>query len=93
MAVTQNAVTTCKLLVGGDWVESSATEFGDVFNPSTGEVIARVPMGGISDVDKAAQAAQKAFEEWKEVPVVERARVMFKFKTCSMPTTKKLQEQ
>lgn len=80
MAVTQNAVTTCKLLVGGDWVESSATEFGDVFNPSTGEVIARVPMGGMADVDKAVQAAQKAFEEWKEVPVVERARVMFKFK-------------
>lgn len=80
MAVTQNAVTTCKLLVGGDWVESSATEFGDVYNPSTGEVIARVPMGGMSDVDKAVQAAQKAYEEWKEVPVVERARVMFKFK-------------
>ncbi len=81
MAVTQSsAVTTCKLLVGGEWIDSSATEFSEVFNPSTGEVIARVPMGGAQDVDKAVQAAQAAFEEWREVPIVERARLMFRFK-------------
>jgi malonate-semialdehyde dehydrogenase (acetylating) / methylmalonate-semialdehyde dehydrogenase len=80
MAVTQSAMTTCKLLVGGKWVDSSATEFTNVYNPSTGEIIARVPVGGRPDVDKAVQAAQKAFQSWKEVPVVERARVMFKFK-------------
>jgi len=81
MAVTKSsAVTTCKLLIGGNWQESSATEFGDVFNPSTGEKIARVPMGGTEDVDRAVEAAHKAFLEWREVPVVERARVMFKFK-------------
>ena len=81
MTVTQSsAVTTCKLLIDGDWKESKATEYGEVFNPSTGEVIARVPMGGAEDVDAAVQAAAKAFEEWKEVPVVERARVMFRFK-------------
>jgi malonate-semialdehyde dehydrogenase (acetylating)/methylmalonate-semialdehyde dehydrogenase len=80
MAVTQSAVTTCKLLVGGKWVDSAATEFTNVYNPSTGEVIAKVPVGGADDVDRAVQAAQKAFDSWKEVPVVERARVMFKFK-------------
>ncbi len=81
MTVTQSStVTTCKLLVGGEWKESSATEYGDIYNPSTGEVIARVPMGGERDVDQAVQAAKIAFEEWKEVPVVERARVMFRFK-------------
>jgi malonate-semialdehyde dehydrogenase (acetylating)/methylmalonate-semialdehyde dehydrogenase len=74
------AVTTCKLLVNGKWVDSSATEFGDIANPSTGDVIARVPMGGASDVDKAVQAAQQAFFGWAETPVVERARVMFRFK-------------
>ncbi len=81
MPVTQSsAVTTCKILVGGDWIDSAATEFSEVFNPSTGEVIAKVPMGKGDDVDKAVQAAQAAFLEWKEVPVVERARVMFRFK-------------
>jgi malonate-semialdehyde dehydrogenase (acetylating)/methylmalonate-semialdehyde dehydrogenase len=81
MAVAQsNVVTTCKLLIGGEWVASSATEFGEVFNPSTGQVIAKVPMGGNDDVDRAAQSAQKAFLEWRDVPIVERARVMFRFK-------------
>lgn len=81
MAVSQsNAVTTCKNLIGGEWVDSKATEFGEIFNPSTGEVIGKVPLGKADDVDKAVQAAQKAFEEWKEVPIVERARLMFRFK-------------
>ncbi|MGH7195063.1 MAG: CoA-acylating methylmalonate-semialdehyde dehydrogenase, partial [Candidatus Saccharimonadales bacterium] len=80
MAVTQSAVTTCKMLIGGRWVDSAAKDFTDVCNPSTGEVIARVPVGGAADVDRAVQAGLKAFESWKEVPVVERARVMFKFK-------------
>jgi malonate-semialdehyde dehydrogenase (acetylating)/methylmalonate-semialdehyde dehydrogenase len=81
MPVTQSStVTTCKLLIGGKWVDSAATEFSNVTNPSTGEVIARVPMGGKTDVDRAVQDAHKAYLSWKEVPVVERARVMFKFK-------------
>ena len=73
MVVTQDKVTTCKLLINGAWVESKATEFGEVNNPSSGEVIAKVPMGGNDDVDRAVQAAHKAFLEWREVPVVERA--------------------
>ena len=73
-------VTVCKLLVDGKWIESSATQFVDVYNPSRGIVIARTPLGGMTDLDKAVQAAQRAFIDWKETPVVERARVMFKFK-------------
>jgi len=81
MAVAQNqAVNTCKLLVGGEWIQSSATEFSDVFNPSTGQVIAKVPLGGEADVDRAVQAAQKAFPAWADTPIVERARVMFRYK-------------
>lgn len=80
MAVTQSAITTCKLLVGGKWVDSSSKDFTQVCNPSTGEVIAKVPVGTRQDVNTVVEAAQKAFVSWKEVPVVERARLMFKFK-------------
>lgn len=80
VATKASTSTHCKLLVGGEWIPSTATEFQEVYNPSTGEVIALTPMGGKEDVDRAVQAAQKAFIEWKEVPVVERARVMFRFK-------------
>lgn len=80
MAMTKSAVTTCKILVDGKWVDSSAKVTTPVFNPSTGEEIAHVPVGGREDVDRAVQAAHAAFLEWREVPPVERARVMFKFK-------------
>ena len=82
MAVRQsNVATACKLLIGGSWVESKASEHGVATNPSTGEVIARVPMCKADDIDRAVQAANEAFADWREVPVVERARVMFKFKS------------
>jgi malonate-semialdehyde dehydrogenase (acetylating) / methylmalonate-semialdehyde dehydrogenase len=81
MSVIHNEMATkCKLFVDGKWVESSATEFGDIANPSTGEIIGKVPMGGYTDVDLAVQAAAKAFPAWRDTPIVERARVMFKFK-------------
>ncbi len=81
MAATKSSVATaCKLLIDGKWVESNATEFQDIYNPSTGEVISRTPLCKADEVDKAVKAAAKAFEEWKEVPIVERARYMFRFK-------------
>ena len=80
MAVTQSAVATIKMFIDGKWVDSSAKNTTPVFNPSTGEEIAKVPVCTREDVDKAVQSAQKAFLEWREVPPVERARVMFKFK-------------
>lgn len=83
MAVTESKMaTTCKLLIGGQWRQADAAEFGNVTNPSTGEVIAKVPMCGAGEVDAAVQAAHAAWLDWREVPVVERARVMFKFKNA-----------
>ncbi|MBY0357020.1 MAG: CoA-acylating methylmalonate-semialdehyde dehydrogenase [Candidatus Obscuribacterales bacterium] len=81
MAVTQSSpVKTCDLLIGGKWTGSQATEFTKVWNPSTGEIIAQVPVCGASDVDLAVQAAQKAFPAWNDTPIVERTRVMYRFK-------------
>jgi malonate-semialdehyde dehydrogenase (acetylating)/methylmalonate-semialdehyde dehydrogenase len=80
VATTTSAATVCKLLVGGQWIDSSATDHQSVYNPSSGDVIAKTPLGGKADLDKACEAAYKAFLEWKEVPIVERARVMFRFK-------------
>ncbi|MGA7991545.1 MAG: CoA-acylating methylmalonate-semialdehyde dehydrogenase [Thermoanaerobaculia bacterium] len=67
-------------LVGGTWVDSRATSHGDVFNPATGQVIAKAPLGTRADVDAAVAAAKAAFPGWRATPVVERARAMFAFK-------------
>ena len=52
-----------------------------VFNPATGEVIAEVPLSGAQDVDAAVQAATHAFDTWSKTPVMERVRLMFRFKS------------
>jgi malonate-semialdehyde dehydrogenase (acetylating)/methylmalonate-semialdehyde dehydrogenase len=76
----QTAVQPVPVLVAGRW-ESPVTErFGDVYNPSTGRVIARVPFCTAAEVDRAVRAAAAALPGWAETPVVERARVLFRFR-------------
>jgi malonate-semialdehyde dehydrogenase (acetylating)/methylmalonate-semialdehyde dehydrogenase len=51
-----------------------------VCNPSTGEVIAETPMCGADIVDKAVQSCAAAALDWAEMPPVERARILFRYK-------------
>ncbi|WP_343209897.1 CoA-acylating methylmalonate-semialdehyde dehydrogenase [Anaerolentibacter hominis] len=67
-----------KNYINGEWVESKATQFEDVINPATKEVICRCPLSTREELDYAAEAAQKAFESWKKVPIPRRARFMFR---------------
>ena len=71
---------TLQLYVGGRWVDSSAKTTGEVRNPVTNELLARVPMGGAEDVDRAVQAALKAYPGWRATPPVHRVRPLFKFR-------------
>jgi malonate-semialdehyde dehydrogenase (acetylating)/methylmalonate-semialdehyde dehydrogenase len=66
--------------IGGERVKAANGSFGDVFNPATGEVTARVPLGGADTVERAVAAAQAAFPAWAATPPLLRARVLFKFK-------------
>ena len=52
----------------------------DVYNPSTGEVSKQVALASQATVEEAIAAAQAAYPEWRNTPVIKRARVMFKFK-------------
>lgn len=67
-----------KLFINGEWVDSSATETASVFNPSDGTQIAVTPLCGEAEVNRAVDAAAKAFPEWANTPAVDRARVMFR---------------
>jgi malonate-semialdehyde dehydrogenase (acetylating)/methylmalonate-semialdehyde dehydrogenase len=77
---TQSNVDTLPILHGGKWVEPKSTRFGEVFNPSTGQVIARVPFCDAKQTGEVVDAAAAALPAWGETPVVERARVMFRFR-------------
>ncbi len=77
--MTQTKVKLLKNYIGGRWVEANTEKTEEVYNPATGEVIAHVPISTQSDVDEAVQTANQAFEDWKEVPVPKRARILFKY--------------
>jgi len=59
---------------------AEAVETGLVYNPSLGEVIAEVPLGGAGLVDQAVRAADDAFPDWRETPAIDRAGILFRYK-------------
>jgi malonate-semialdehyde dehydrogenase (acetylating) / methylmalonate-semialdehyde dehydrogenase len=74
-----SATASVPMLLAGRWQVSTSDRLGKVHNPSTGRVIAHVPFCTTAEVDRAVQAAAAALPAWAETPVVERARVMFRF--------------
>jgi malonate-semialdehyde dehydrogenase (acetylating)/methylmalonate-semialdehyde dehydrogenase len=69
------------VLIAGQWCNPVAQTFGEVHNPSTGEVIARTPFCGTAEVDAAVTAARKAFASWSQMPAPKRATVLFKYRS------------
>src|SRR5260370_10481514 len=72
--------TELKSYVNGDWRRSAATEYVDVTNPATTELLARTPLSAATDVDAAVQAAADAFPAWRRTPPGERVQYLFKLK-------------
>ena len=66
-------------LVGDSWTRSSAATL-PVYDPATGAVIEEVPLLGAAEVDAAVSAALGAFAKWSRTPVMERVRLMFRFR-------------
>jgi aldehyde dehydrogenase (NAD+) len=65
-----------QLYVNGQWIASTGAATIDVVNPTTGGVVARVPQGTVEDVDRAVVSARRAFDDWSQTPVAERAGVL-----------------
>ena len=65
--------------INGEHVKGTSGRFSDVYNPATGEIIAKVPLASDEEMDAAIKAAEKAQVEWAKVNPQRRARVMMKF--------------
>ncbi|WP_130907067.1 CoA-acylating methylmalonate-semialdehyde dehydrogenase [Pseudomonas sp. Sample_16] len=79
-SLTPNDTTVqkVKLLIDGEWVESKSTEWHDIVNPATQQVLAKVPFATAEEVDAAIDAAHRAFQTWKLTPIGARMRIMLK---------------
>jgi len=71
---------TLKYLSGNTWHTSGSARSGKVFNPSTGKSIASLPFCTADETSKVIETAAAALPAWGETPVVERARLMFRFR-------------
>ncbi|HEX6804385.1 MAG TPA: CoA-acylating methylmalonate-semialdehyde dehydrogenase [Terriglobales bacterium] len=73
-------VTTVPNYFDGAWQNSAASEWQDVTNPATGEVLARVPLSDSAEVNRAIEAAAAAYPAWRRTPPEDRIQPLFKLK-------------
>jgi malonate-semialdehyde dehydrogenase (acetylating)/methylmalonate-semialdehyde dehydrogenase len=81
MIATETSAKTLKFYVNGNWENATGATEHPVTNPATGEVIARVPYATAAHVDRVARLAHAAFLKWREVPVIDRVQVFYRYKT------------
>jgi malonate-semialdehyde dehydrogenase (acetylating)/methylmalonate-semialdehyde dehydrogenase len=77
-AVLAEQAPTVKLLLDGKFIESKTSEWHDVVNPATQEVLAQVPYSTDAEIDAAVASAKAAYKTWKNTPIAARARIMLK---------------
>src|SRR5258707_13649487 len=80
MTVAAPHVEKIPQFINGQWVESRASEWLDVVNPATAEVLGRVPISDAAEVTRAIDGAQAAYPEWRRTPAEDRIQPLFKLK-------------
>ena len=81
------------MYIDGAWTNSQSPETKDVINPTTEEVIAKVPIGNKEDANKAVAAAKRAFPSWNTLSPEERAEYVLKIGKGIRERAEKLQTQ
>jgi len=64
--------------INGQWVEAQNSGYLDIENPSTREVIGKVPLSTAEEVNRAIDAAAAAFGKWRNTPVSRRVQPLYK---------------
>ena len=67
-----------QLHIDGEWIDAGDRDVHHVVNPATGKIISDLPKATTADLDRALDAAGKAFPKWRDTPVGERAAVLHK---------------
>jgi len=68
--------TRDQLYIDGKWVLPMGNESIDVINPATEEIIGKIPVGSVEDIDKAASSARIAFESWSKSSIESRIDIL-----------------
>ena len=88
--MTSSSIPSVKLLINGEFVESRSTQWRDVVNPATQEVLARVPFATAEEMNAAVASAKQAFKTWRKTPIGTRSRVFLKYQQLIRENIKEL---
>lgn len=87
---SSTGIPTVKLLIDGKFVESKSTQWRDIVNPATQEVLARVPFATPDEVNAAVSSAKEAFKQWRSTSIGTRGRVFLKYQQLIRENMKEL---
>jgi phenylacetaldehyde dehydrogenase len=79
-SVEQFTTTPRQLFINGQWIDAASGKTFETPNPATGATLANVAEGDAEDIDRAVQAARKAFDEgpWSRMTPSERGRIIWR---------------
>ena len=77
-ALVADSAPTVKMLLDGQFIESKSSEWHDVVNPATQEILAQVPFATDDEINAAIGSAKAAYKSWRNTPIAARARIMLK---------------
>ena len=85
-----SSVPTVKNFINGEFVESQTTEWLDLIDPSTQDVIGKVPISTKEEREEAVKSCDSAFKMWSQVPIQKRANVMHNLERLIRDNTEEL---
>src|ERR1044072_1907641 len=80
MTVAAPSATRVPHFINGQWTDSQASDWQDVINPATSEILASVPLADAREVAGAIEAAAAAYPAWRRTPPEDRIQPLFKLK-------------
>ncbi|XP_018321364.1 probable methylmalonate-semialdehyde dehydrogenase [acylating], mitochondrial [Agrilus planipennis] len=89
---SSNVAPTTKLFIDGKFQESQTTEWIDLHDPATNELVTKVPKTTQAEMQAAVESSRKAYESWKDTTVLTRQQLMLKFQAVIRRDIKKLAE-
>jgi len=86
---TKTSVYDCPICIGGEW-RASAGRRETLLNPATAEPITTVPYCTPEEVRAAVDSAHTAFQTWRQVPVVDRSHIFFRYRELLLKHTEEI---
>ena len=87
-----NVAPTTKLFIDGKFEDSKATEWIDLHNPATNEIVTKVPQATKAEMDAAVESCKNAYHSWRQTSVLTRQQLMLKLQAVIRRDMKKIAE-